>query len=140
MAALHARCFSTAPRPWSADEFTAFMATPACFLLTRLQTDSLAGFLLGRVIADEAELLTLAVAPEARRLGLGRALVTEFAATAYARGAVTAFLEVAAENEPARALYARQGWSGAGLRRHYYGPEQHAFVLHLHLHGRQQDG
>lgn len=113
LAALHARSF-TAPRPWSAAEFAGFLAEPAVFLLT-----AKGGFLLGRVVADEAELLTLAVAPEARRLGTGRALVAGFAAEARRRGAVQAFLEVAEDNAGARALYAGAGWAEAGRRRGY---------------------
>lgn len=135
LAALHARCFTT-PRPWSAGEFAQLLDSPRCFLLTRPQDgppNTPLGFLLGRVIADEAELLTLAVAPEARRAGLGRDLTREFAATSRARGATGAFLEVAADNRAARALYAGLGWREAGRRRGYYGPGRDALVLSLAL-------
>lgn len=114
LAALHARCFTT-PRPWSEAEFAELLGTPFTFLLT-----APSGFLLGRVIAGEAELLTVAVAPEARRLGSGRALLAGFAQAARARGADSAFLEVAEDNAPARALYAAAGWAEAGRRRGYY--------------------
>lgn len=114
LAALHARCFTT-PRPWTAAEFAELLASPLCFLLTEAQ-----GFLLGRVIADEAELLTIAVAPEARRQGEGARLLAAFAQAAKARGATTAFLEVAENNAAARALYARAGWAQAGRRKGYY--------------------
>ncbi|MFT3688752.1 GNAT family N-acetyltransferase [Paenirhodobacter sp.] len=125
LAALHARCFTT-PRPWSEGEFRDLLAAPFTFLLTAPQ-----GFLLGRVIAGEAELLTLAVAPEARRRGTGRALLAGFAETARARGADSAFLEVAEDNAPARALYAAAGWREAGRRRGYYHPGIDALVLTL---------
>ncbi len=114
MAALHARCFTT-PRPWTAAEFAALLAEPPVFA-TLAET----GFALGRVVADEAELLTIAVAPEARRNGEGRALLDGFLRTALARGAETAFLEVAADNAAALALYRRSGFSEAGRRRGYY--------------------
>ena len=114
LATLHACCFTT-PRPWSAAEFADFLGAPMCFLLTEP-----AGFLLGRVIADEAELLTVAVDPAARRQGMGARLLAGFAATAKARGAATAFLEVAAGNAPAQALYAQAGWVTAGRRKAYY--------------------
>lgn len=114
LADLHARCFTT-PRPWSAAEFADFLGSRFCFLLTEP-----AGFLLGRVIADEAELLTVAVDPAARRQGMGARLLTGFAATASARGATTAFLEVAAGNTPAQALYRQAGWVETGRRRGYY--------------------
>lgn len=119
LAALHARCFTT-PRPWSAAEFAAFLADPLAFLLV----EGDAGFLLGRAVAGEAELLTLAVAPEARRRGLGQRLVSRFLYQARLRGAESAFLEVAANNAPAQALYAHAGFSPAGRRRGYYaGPD-----------------
>lgn len=114
LAALHARSFTT-PRPWTAAEFAELLASPLCFLLTEAQ-----GFLLGRVIADEAELLTVAVAPEARRQGEGARLLAAFAQAAKARGATMAFLEVAENNAAARALYARAGWAQAGRRKGYY--------------------
>lgn len=131
LAALHRCCFAT-PRPWSAEEFASLIASTGVFLLTRPH-DGLQGFLLGRVVADEAELLTLATAPEARRQGLGRDLTREFAATSRAAGARTGFLEVATDNLAARALYAGLGWCEAGLRRRYYGPELDAVVMRLDL-------
>lgn len=114
LARLHGRCF-TLPPPWSESAFVGLLAQPGVFL----RTDP-TGFVLGRVILDEAELLTLAVDPVARRQGIGRRLLHAFTTEAAARGATRAFLEVAAANAPARALYAGAGWAGAGLRRGYY--------------------
>ena len=114
LAKLHAACFVT-PRPWSAAEIADLAASPLTFV-----SGDVAGFVMGRVIADEAELLTSAVAPEARRRGRGAALLAEFEATARARGAATAFLEVAADNAAALALYLGAGWQRAGRRRGYY--------------------
>lgn len=128
LALVHADCFDDAPRAWSAQEFRDLLAQPHTFLLTRPH-----GFLLGRVIADEAELLTLAVAPTSRRHGIGRDLTADFAATSRDRGAVTAFLEVAADNAPARALYTELGWQQAGLRRGYYRPGLDGLVMRLDL-------
>ena len=128
LAALHARCFPAHPRPWSTGEFSELLDNRLNFLLIRPQ-----GFLVGRVVADEAELLTLAVAPEARRMGLGRALLAEFAHTSTARGAREAFLEVASDNAPAIALYASAGWQRAGTRRDYYAPGIDAIVMRHEL-------
>ncbi|MBW6505802.1 MAG: GNAT family N-acetyltransferase [Rhodobacteraceae bacterium] len=114
LAALHAACFTT-PRPWSAAEFASLLVLPGVFLLGDSR-----GFVLGRAAAGEAELLTLAVAPALRRQGLGRALLAAFEAAAQAEGAGVAYLEVAAANAPARALYAAAGWREAGRRRGYY--------------------
>ena len=115
LAALHARCFKSPP-PWSAQDFAGVIADPLAFLL--IEGD--AGFLLGRAVAGEAELLTLAVAPEARRRGLGGKLVARFLYQARLRGAEDAFLEVSAKNAPAIALYESLGFKRVGLRRGYY--------------------
>jgi [ribosomal protein S18]-alanine N-acetyltransferase len=114
LAALHARVFTT-PRPWTGAEMAGFLADPLCFALIRPE-----GFVIGRAVAGEAELLTLAVAPEARRRGTGAQLVAGFLAEARARGAVEAFLEVAADNAAAIALYHAAGFAESGLRRGYY--------------------
>ncbi|MDF1854667.1 GNAT family N-acetyltransferase [Pseudooceanicola sp.] len=127
LAALHARAFTT-PRPWGAEEFTALLASPGVFCLTApaTATAGLGALLLGRVVADEVELLTLATAPEARRCGHGRALLAGFEAAAAGRGAGSAFLEVAADNAAALALYQSAGWIEAARRPGYFrAPDGH---------------
>ncbi|MEC9431336.1 MAG: GNAT family N-acetyltransferase [Pseudomonadota bacterium] len=121
-AALHAAAFSgpDAIGPWSADDILGFCASPGAFRLTAPDPSGLAALLLGRVVGPEAELVTLATRPQARRRGLARALVRAFARRAAARGAETAFLEVAEPNAPARALYLAEGWGVVGRRRDYY--------------------
>ena len=114
LARLHARCIAIPP-PFSAADFKGLLDTPGVFLFGDAK-----GLALGRVAADEAELLTLAVAPEARRQGLGRHWLSAFEAGALDRGAVHAFLEVAEDNAPAQALYAAHGWTEVGRRRGYY--------------------
>lgn len=115
LATLHARAFTT-PRPWSEAEFASLLSDPLAFLLV----EGDAAFLLGRAVAGEAELLTIAVAPEARRRGLGRKLVARFLYQAQLRGAERAFLEVAADNAAAIGLYESAGFAPAGRRRSYY--------------------
>lgn len=131
LATLHARCFTT-PRPWSEAEFAALLASPHVFLETELK-----GFVLGRVIAGEAELLTIAVDPDARREGRARALLAQFVSTAQTRGAEQAFLEVAEDNTAARAAYRSAGWQELGRRKGYYrmpdGNRVDAIVLTLAL-------
>lgn len=113
-AAIHAASF-THPRPWTAAEIASLLAGKGSFLATRGR-----GFVMGRVILDEVELLTIAVDPSARRQGLGRQLLDAFAGQARAQGAVSAFLEVAADNPGAIALYEAAGWRVTGRRRGYY--------------------
>lgn len=116
LAALHARCFVT-PRPWSADEFASMLVSSGVFLQS---CDS--GFVLGREIAGEVELLTLAVDPAHQRQGNGRALLAAFEAEATKRGAIVAFLEVANNNAAAFALYHVAGYTESGRRPAYYRP------------------
>jgi ribosomal-protein-alanine N-acetyltransferase len=116
LAELHARCFAAAPRPWSATEFAALTAASATILVT----DAAAGFALGRVAGPEAELLTLAVEPETRRRGIGRRLIAGFESAAACRDAREIFLEVAATNAAARALYAGEGYEEIATRPDYY--------------------
>lgn len=70
----------------------------------------------------EAQLLNLSVAPEARREGLGRILLTQFIATAEDSAAEQMFLEVRAGNLPAIALYASEGFVTVARRTQYYPP------------------
>lgn len=115
LAALHARSIRT-PAPYSTADFAGFLADPLAFLLV----EGDAGLLLGRAVAGEAELLTIAVAPEARRRGLGRKLIARFLYQAQLRGTERAYLEVAADNAPAIALYESAGFVPVGRRRGYY--------------------
>ena len=131
LAQLHAQCFTTPP-PWSPEAFAAQIGTPHSILIAM---DS--GFALGHALAGEAELLTMAVAPAWRRCGHGRELLNAFLRTARARGADAAYLEVAAGNCAARALYAGAGFVRVGRRQGCYrtpeGGAEDALVLHRDL-------
>lgn len=110
---IHAAAFDA---PWSADEFAVLVDQPGVRALCA-GTD---GFILLRTVADEAEILTLAVRPAARRAGLGRALVRAAAVEAARSGARSLFLEVAHDNAAAVALYRAAGFAEAGRRARYY--------------------
>lgn len=116
LAALHARCFSNPP-PWTAASFAAQLESQYTFLIA---DPTARAFVLGRAVAGEAEILTLATAPEARRAGLARDLIAAFESEARARGASAAFLEVAEDNVGARALYEACGYEQQGRRPGYY--------------------
>ncbi|SHL38214.1 ribosomal-protein-alanine N-acetyltransferase [Roseovarius marisflavi] len=115
MARTHARAFADTSRGWSAQEIADLLQSPLVFALGDARA-----FALGRAIADEAELLTLATDPDHRRKGLARACLAAFEASAQARGARTAFLEVAADNAEARALYDKAGYGQTARRKGYY--------------------
>ena len=114
LAAIHGRAM-VVPPAWSAETIQGFLEYPGAILAT-----SQDGFALGRVTLDEGELLTLAVAPTAQRQGQARRCLQEFERLARAFGAVRLFLEVAATNEAARALYAQAGFREDGVRKGYY--------------------
>lgn len=114
LSAIHAACFQV-PRPWTAAEFADLIVAPQNILI-----EAQSGFALGRVIADEAELLTIAVLPHMRRQGTGQALLADMLAVALQRGATVCFLEVSATNESAIALYRRSGFVEVARRRGYY--------------------
>lgn len=129
LAALHATAFDA---PWDAAAFAVLLEQAGVFAAETAQ-----GFILMRVVADEAEILTLAVHPEARGRGQGARLVAEGVAAAGARGADRIFLEVADDNASARAVYARAGFVEAGRRTAYYsrpdGSRADALLLSLNL-------
>ncbi len=126
MAAVHAQSFPPAER-WGADAFALQLALPGVFGLIA----PAGGIVLARVVADEAEILTLAVLPAARRMGLGRLLLCEARMAAAAAGALAMFLEVSEANPAARALYASTGFLPVGRRRNYYADRSDALVLRL---------
>jgi tRNA threonylcarbamoyl adenosine modification protein YeaZ/ribosomal-protein-alanine acetyltransferase len=117
LADLHGECFEAG---WSSGEFASLLATPNTQGLIILQGGEASGFGLYRSAADEAEILTLAMRPSFRRRGLGRALVSEIEKHVRETGARKLFLEVAASNSAARALYSRAGFEEAGRRKDYY--------------------
>jgi ribosomal-protein-alanine N-acetyltransferase len=136
LAALHASAFD---HSWDEAAFADLLDQPGVFALA---TED--GFILCRTVVDEAEILTLAVRPQARGRGQGLRLVSAAAALAEASGAASLFLEVAEDNGSARALYERAGFSETGRRKAYYqtaGGPVDALVLMLNLTGdASQDG
>lgn len=113
LAVLHAACFADA---WNASSLRDLLAGPGAFAYAGAH-----GFILARSAGGEAEILTLAVAPAARRKGIGRTLVWRAAAHAHALGAGALFLEVSTDNQPALKLYSALGFKRVGLRKAYYG-------------------
>ncbi len=122
LAALHSAAFD---HPWSAAEIAELAAQPGAFALLVEGR----GFILCRAVAGEAEILTLAVDPAARRLGVGRTLVEAAAGIAALADAETLFLEVADDNAAALALYGAAGFETVGRRRAYYASGADAVVM-----------
>ena len=109
---LHRACFPE--RPWSAGEF-ADLKKSGCDIMA-----SQNGFVVWRVVADEAEIITIGVHPDARRGGIAAAMLTLVENDVKTRGGKKIFLEVAENNVPARALYEHNGYVRVGVRPKYY--------------------
>lgn len=115
LAALHESAFDA---PWSEAEFAALLGNARARAFGTAD-----GFILMQPLtgagdaAGEAEILTLAVRPAARRAGLAARLIAHAQA---AMAAARIFLEVAADNEAARALYQKHGFVETGRRKAYY--------------------
>lgn len=128
MAHIHGLAFPPRER-WGPDAIAIQLALPGGFGFVA----DTGGMTLARTAADEAEILTIAVAPEMRRHGLGRALLAAAMAEAAGRGASALFLEVAATNLAAGALYAAAGFVEVGRRPRYYAGGRDALVLRAPL-------
>jgi ribosomal-protein-alanine N-acetyltransferase len=119
LAEVHARAVA---KPWREAELASLLDNQAVFALVS-RADVLQGFILAWTAAGDAEVLTIAVVPEARRKGIGASLMTAAGVTALVRGASHMHLEVAEDNAAARALYAKLGYEEAGRRHAYYAGE-----------------
>lgn len=110
-------------RGWTEGEIASLAQGPGGFGLVAEEPGpprSMLGFVLARVIAGEAEILTIAVASAARRRGVASMLLEAVVAEARSRGAIRLLLEVSVENAPALALYERGGFAAVGIRHGYY--------------------
>ena len=105
---------------WSAESVGRLLSGPANLSLLAEWEGRVLGFLIGQCVVDTAEVLAVAVAAEARRVGWGGALLTGFERLAEASGAERVILDVAADNAPALALYATRGYETIARRDRYY--------------------
>lgn len=119
IASLHALCFRTA---WASPDIDALLSaeTALAFIATADGARQVVGFIIGRLLVDEAEIVTLGVHPECRNGGIGKRLLVGFETAAARAGALRVVLEVAEDNADARALYEAAGYAIAGRRPSYY--------------------
>lgn len=107
-------------RGWGENEFET-MLTERNTLVHRLRMGrKTIGFSVSRMGADEAEILSIAVAETYRGRGLSNGLLLTHLGHLAGRGIRTVFLEVEETNQPARRLYERAGFSVVGRRERYY--------------------
>ncbi len=112
VANLHKLCFPH--KPWTAADF-ANLKKSGCDIIA-----SQNGFVVWRTVADEAEIITIGVAPDARGGGIASAMLGLAEVDAKKNGAAKMFLEVAENNTPARKLYDAAGYKTVGRRPKYY--------------------
>jgi len=127
LARVHSASFANT-RNWSALDFEQLMRTKGLCLVARRE-----GFTLARQVLDEAEILSIAVLPDERNHGIGRAMLVELEKKLTKLGVRQLFLEVSESNRVALALYGRAGFRETGRRHGYYeiadGRRQDALVL-----------
>jgi len=122
------------PTPWSARQLAEELACPGALqLVCRSVTGGQpVGFIMARLLADEAEILKLATAHEFRRRGIASCLLNSFIAGARQRGVAFFHLELRAHNAPAQALYEKFAFEVTGRRRNYYtAPQDDALCMTL---------
>lgn len=111
------------PSPWTARLFREALQNPATFAWVGKDGETIAGYCLFTIAADECDLLNIAVAPEARRCGIGARFMAAMRDYARRRKCTAIYLDVRASNAAAKALYRRFGFRPVGRRRRYYRPD-----------------
>ena len=132
LAALHAASFH---RGWSEGEFERLLLDRNVVAHRAMARGLLVGFILSRLVLNEAEILSVAVASARRGRGLARQLLDTNLRRLAAYGARSVFLEVDQANVPARRLYRGAGFQDVGRRESYYStsPDSAALILRRDL-------
>jgi ribosomal-protein-alanine N-acetyltransferase len=127
-AALHAAAFH---RAWSDGEFLGMLRDRNVVAHRASIAQRTVGFILSRMAAGEAEILSIAVESPRRGKGVGRQLLDLHLRRLAGLGVVAVFLEVAEDNLAARALYRHAGFRDVGRREGYYETARNAAALVL---------
>lgn len=134
---VHAATFA---RPWTDGEIADLLSRPNVFGYAARPAQggvALTGFVLVRLAADEAEILTIAVRPDWQGYGVGRRLMDQVLAHAHRERLASLFLEVDEANAAALALYRKLGFAAVGERPGYYrdrqGERRRAIVMRRDL-------
>lgn len=129
------------PAPWSEWMFRAQLgAGDIAINLVLVDGEEIIGYSTALTAHKEIHLLSIAVLPDRRRLGFGRALLDEVIERGMSRGGTRIFLEVREENTGAMAFYSGVGFQVIGKRKNYYlDTDEDAFVMELELE-RERDG
>ena len=121
---------------WTQASYREWMNSPGAVAFVSEVEGRVTGFIIGRQVAGEAEVLNLAVAPMARRKGQGGALLKSALEEFRTLSVRRVYLEVRESNMIARTFYAKHGFSQTGKRLKYYRkPEEAAIVMEMRLAG-----
>ncbi|MBO4212001.1 MAG: ribosomal protein S18-alanine N-acetyltransferase [Oscillospiraceae bacterium] len=127
IAALEAANFSL---PWDAASLRAELENTLALWLVLAEEERVLAYVGTQSCFEDADILSIAVLPEARRRGIAEALLRELERLLPARGVERITLEVRASNEPALALYRKLGYEALGLRKNYYEkPREDALIM-----------
>ena len=127
VAALEKICFSM---PWSENSVRSELTNPLSLWLVAEEENVVLGYIGSQAVMDEADVMNVAVVPDRRREGIAQKLVEALVATLDGKDVHALLLEVRASNEPAKALYERQGFTQVGRRPNYYrNPKEDALIL-----------
>ena len=127
VAALEKVCFSM---PWSENSIRGELTNPLSLWLVAEEDGVLLGYIGSQAVMDEADVMNVAVDPAYRREGIARKLVEALVAALNEKNVHALLLEVRSSNEPAKALYERQGFNQVGRRPNYYrNPKEDALIL-----------
>ena len=127
IAQLEKRCFTD---PWSEKSIASELENPLSLWLVAVDGGQLIGYVGSQTVLGETDMMNLAVAPEARRQGTGRALVLALVDALTEKVSHSLMLEVRVSNTPARTLYESLGFSQVGRRPKYYvNPKEDALIL-----------
>lgn len=133
---LHGRLFHA---PWDERAIRDLLEHPAATSLIAVTgyPKTIVGFVIGQLVADEAEILSVGVVPEWQRFGVGRMLIEGLIRASKRGDAKTLYLDVAEDNAAAIGLYRRLGFAETGRRKKYYkrsdGPAVDALLFALKL-------
>jgi ribosomal-protein-alanine N-acetyltransferase len=133
LAQLHGASFH---RGWGEGEFEQMLSERNTLVHRLRHGRKTIGFAVSRMAADEAEILSIAVDPKHRGRGLSRNLLLTHLGHLAGRGVRTVFLEVEENNQPARRLYDRAGFTVTGRRERYYrqdGEQLNALIMRRDL-------
>ena len=109
------------PEPWSPEVFNSELALRRGRLYRAAWAgEQLAGYIGFMIVDDEAHMTTIATAPAFQRAGVATTMIVDGVRTLRTDGVRHMSLEVAANNEPAQALYRRFGFAPVAVRKNYY--------------------